>query len=76
MITEEKILNENNVGKWDSWYKNLPDNPSEFRYGQTETYQLASEFLKDCDVVEDWGCDSYTHPQTKLSSCNQPLYKA
>ena len=25
MITEEKILNENNVGKWDSWYKNLPD---------------------------------------------------
>jgi hypothetical protein len=56
MITEEKISNENNVGKWDSWYKNLPDNPSEFRYGQTETYQLASEFLKDCDIVEDWGC--------------------
>lgn len=56
MIPKEKKLNENNVSKWDSWYKKLPDAPSSFNYGETVTYELAAEFLKDCETVEDWGC--------------------
>lgn len=56
MIPKEKKLTENNVSKWDSWYKNLPEKPSSFNYGDTITYELAAEFLKDCDTVEDWGC--------------------
>lgn len=47
---------ENNVGKWNDWYKDLPEQASAFNYGDTITYQLASEFLKDCSTVEDWGC--------------------
>jgi hypothetical protein len=56
MIAKEKIENENNVGKWNIWYKHLPSTPSEFVYSQTETYQLAANFLIDCKIVEDWGC--------------------
>jgi hypothetical protein len=55
-MENEKLLKENNVNKWNNWYSDLPDEPSEFRYGQTETYELAAEFLKDCKIVEDWGC--------------------
>lgn len=48
--------NENNLNKWNDWYKNLPDNPSAFLYGDTISYKKAAEFLKDCKEVEDWGC--------------------
>jgi len=44
-----------NVNKWNSWYKDLNDNPSSFRYGDTVTYKLGAEFLEDCKIVEDWG---------------------
>lgn len=45
-----------NVDKWNSWYADLSDEPSAFRYGDTETYQIAADFLSDCAEVEDWGC--------------------
>lgn len=51
----ESQQNENNVGKWDGWYTNLPTQPGSFNYGDTLTYRLAAEFLKDCKDVEDWG---------------------
>jgi len=50
------MINENNINKWDQWYKNLPVNPDSFNYGETETYQMASNFLEDCETIEDWGC--------------------
>lgn len=42
-----------NVGKWDRWYCGI-DEPSP--YGLTETYEMGNEWLKDCSIVEDWGC--------------------
>lgn len=48
--------NENNVGKWNEWYRNLPSTPSSFIYGNTITYEKASNFLSDCKEIEDWGC--------------------
>ena len=46
-----------NLGKWDGWYSNItPDDIGAFRYGDTETYQMAAEFLSDLESVEDWGC--------------------
>jgi hypothetical protein len=45
-----------NIKKWDNWYENLKEIPSE--WGNTPTFYLASEFLKDCLTVEDWGCGS------------------
>lgn len=48
--------NENNVSKWDGWYKNLPETPGAFLYGDTPTYKMASDFLNDCETIEDWGC--------------------
>ena len=41
-----------NVGKW-TWYQGMED---KIPYGDTQTYALGAEFLKDCDIVEDWGC--------------------
>ena len=49
-------MEENNVGKWDNWYKNLPKKPGSFLYGETETYKKAADFLSDCSEIEDWGC--------------------
>lgn len=42
------------LGKWDYWYRNVK-RMSSFRYGNTISYSLAEEFLKDLEV-EDWGC--------------------
>lgn len=43
--------------KWNEWYKHLtPDDLGCFRYGNTITYDLGYEFLKDCNTIEDWGC--------------------
>jgi hypothetical protein len=42
-----------NLNRWERWYVNM-DEPSP--YGNTITYALAADFLKDCAVVEDWGC--------------------
>lgn len=45
-----------NVDKWNGWYAGMNSEPSAFRYGDTLTYQIAADFLADCDVVADWGC--------------------
>ena len=41
------------LGKWDWWYRNVKQMTS-FRYGNTITYELGEDFLKNLDV-EDWG---------------------
>jgi hypothetical protein len=43
--------------KWNEWYTNLTFNDfGSFRYGETVTYELGYNFLKNCDKIEDWGC--------------------
>ena len=47
-------MNKSMLNKWDWWYKNVK-RMSSFRYGNTVTYELAEDFLKNLSV-EDWGC--------------------
>ena len=42
------------LGKWDWWYRDIKRMTS-FRYGNTVSYSLAEDFLKDLEI-EDWGC--------------------
>lgn len=43
--------------KWNEWYKDLTqDSIGSFRYGDTVTYTLGYNFLKNCNKIEDWGC--------------------
>lgn len=42
-----------NLGKWNEWYQGL-ESPE--AYGDTATYALGADFLKDCKEIEDWGC--------------------
>lgn len=44
-----------NVGKWENHYQDLDAKPDSTLYGNTITYQIAAEFLADCNSVEDWG---------------------
>jgi hypothetical protein len=45
------------MNKWNQWYANLdPNHASAFRYSDTETYQIGADYLRDCKVIEDWGC--------------------
>lgn len=44
-----------NVGRWDRWYQGLEDDVPQ-PYGDTPTYEIGGEFLRDCATVEDWGC--------------------
>jgi hypothetical protein len=41
------------LGLWDRWYQDLVE-PAP--YGDTTTYHLGADWLKDCETVEDWGC--------------------
>lgn len=41
-----------NLNKWN--YSKLTSENYRF-YGKKLTYQLGNDFLKDCDIVEDWG---------------------
>lgn len=43
-----------NVGLWNRWYSGLRKNDPQ-PYGDTVTYQLAADWLKDCAIIEDWG---------------------
>jgi hypothetical protein len=61
-LEDNRIYNENyknksvsNVSKWDNWYKELGNEPSSYKYSETESYKIAANFLKELDVVEDWG---------------------
>lgn len=47
---------ENNMGKWNKWYRNISKDKVPNTYGDDTTYRMAAEFLKDVDTVEDWGC--------------------
>ncbi|RPJ27643.1 MAG: hypothetical protein EHM35_14110, partial [Planctomycetaceae bacterium] len=40
------------TGHWTEAHLGKPPAP----YGDTVTYELAAEWLKDCELVEDWGC--------------------
>jgi hypothetical protein len=42
-----------NVGKWDGWYRDLAVRSP---FGDSESYRIGADFLRDCEVVEDWGC--------------------
>jgi hypothetical protein len=53
--TNNEINNETNLNKWNNWYKNIDKNNPQ-AYGDTITYKKGSEFLKDCKIIEDWGC--------------------
>lgn len=45
------------MDKWNYWYKDITlKDIGSFRYGETHTYKLGYEFLKDCNNIEDWGC--------------------
>ncbi len=55
MFVKSQTKNENMLGKWDKWYKKITTMGA-FRYGDTVTYKLAADFLKDMKEVEDWGC--------------------
>jgi hypothetical protein len=41
------------VDRWKDWYAGIEHPQS---YGDTRTYEMAAEFLADCETVEDWGC--------------------
>lgn len=43
-----------NVGKWDRIYSLVGTDPTP--YGSTETYELGAAFLRNCALIEDWGC--------------------
>jgi hypothetical protein len=53
MFLREGVMMGNNFGKWDKHYKNLEDRD---HYIDTETYYIGSDWLEDCETVEDWGC--------------------
>ena len=45
------------MDKWNNWYKDINvEDIGSFRYGDTITYELGYNFLKDCNKIEDWGC--------------------
>jgi hypothetical protein len=44
-----------NVNKWNSWFKDLPDAPSAYRFEDSLTYVIGANFLRQCKTVEDWG---------------------
>jgi hypothetical protein len=45
------------MNKWNEWYKDLSmTDIGSFKYGETITYELGYNYLKDCKKIEDWGC--------------------
>ena len=45
------------ANKWNEWYKDInKDDIGSFRYGDTLTYTMGYEYLKNLDTIEDWGC--------------------
>jgi len=44
------------IGRWSSWYDQIEAGDSPQPYGDTVSYSLGADWLKDCSTVEDWGC--------------------
>lgn len=42
------------LGLWRTMYRDLGQNP--VPYGDDKSYILGADWLKDCTMVEDWGC--------------------
>lgn len=55
IIKLNETNNETNLNKWNNWYKNINENVP-IPYGNTITYEKGGKFLKDCKIIEDWGC--------------------
>lgn len=45
-----------NLGKWTPWYGELAPDAAPQAYGDSDAYTIGAEWLKNCAVVEDWGC--------------------
>lgn len=45
-----------NLGKWEPWYKDIPNGSPPRPYGNSPTYEMGAKWLEDCWLVEDWGC--------------------
>jgi len=65
------------IGKWTSRYRThaagaeaRDAGAADVKYGRPASYLLASVFLEDCEVVEDWGCGYATFG----SFCLSPTY--
>lgn len=56
-MSKEAPSIDSNAGKWNEWYKGIPDkDPTPSLYAEATTYRMAASFFADVDVVEDWGC--------------------
>ena len=44
--------NESMLGRWGRWYRGVKKPRP---YGDTTTYKLAADWLKDCETIQDWG---------------------
>ncbi|GLS52140.1 hypothetical protein [Methylobacterium gregans] len=56
-MTQKSADTDSNAGKWNEWYKGIPDkDPAPSLYAEATTYRMAASFFADTDVVEDWGC--------------------
>jgi hypothetical protein len=55
------------MDKWNNSYSKLrvPE-----PYGDTVTYRLGADWLRECNVVEDWGCGAGWFKQF----CKAPTY--
>ena len=65
------------LNKWTNWYS--ANRFTKIKYGDVLTYKLASEFLKECDNLEDWGCgtgrfrDFYKGKYLGIDGTNNPF---
>lgn len=56
-MSQEPSRADSNAGKWNEWYKGIPDkDPTPSLYAEATTYRMAASFFSDIDTVEDWGC--------------------
>ena len=76
-MSDHEGTNESMLGRWNSWYKDVKTMGS-FRYGNTETYKLAADFLEGMEV-QDWGSGTggfkrlHQGPYTGLDGSKTPF---
>lgn len=44
------------LGAWTRWYERLAPDAQPSPYGASESYQRGADWLKDCKLIQDWGC--------------------